>query len=244
MQKMGVFKIVPKRFKARYDIDEKVRSSGIYECSFCGNYTAFRKGEVFTSCEDCGKERGEEQNKWFVTNVVIHFMSKNLNIEFERLSGFQVKIADKLTEFAGTMGFAYFHVLWFTFWIFANAGFFGKSGVFDPFPYGLLTMIVSLEAIFLATFIMISQNISNLRSELRAENDYQVNLKTEKEVAEIMALLKEMRDEAEASRKKEEIFSLDKKAGKRKRIKLVREEKLLKEAGIDFVEGEKSSAIG
>ena len=231
--KKGVFKFIPKRLKSKHHIGGNVPSSGIYECSICGNYTAFRKGEMFTRCEDCPREKRDEQNQWYVTNLVIHFMSKNLNIEYERLQGFQIKVADRITEFAGTMGFVYFHVVWFAFWILGNAGAFGSWGVFDPFPYRLLTMIVSLEAIFLATLIMISQNIANQRNELRAENDYRVNLKTEKEVAELLTMMREMREWQESSVKKKERKSIGKK---------VREDKILAEAGIDNLE--KSAAIG
>jgi len=67
----------------------------------------------------------------------------------ERASEVQNRIADRITTFAGSMAFVYIHIVWFGCWI----GF----GV-ESYPYGLLTMIVSLEAIFLSTFVMISQN--------------------------------------------------------------------------------------
>ena len=66
------------------------------------------------------------------------------------------RLADIITDFSGRMYFIYFHVIWFTIWILVNLGLFGYKP-FDPFPFGLLTMIVSLEAIFLATFVLISQ---------------------------------------------------------------------------------------
>lgn len=77
----------------------------------------------------------------------------------KNLHSFEGRLAGFFTYFSGTMGFAYFHAFWFTFWILANHGTFRPwIEPFDPFPYGLLTMIVSLEAIFLATFVLISQN--------------------------------------------------------------------------------------
>lgn len=191
------FSVIPKSIKAKYSWGDKVPASGIYECSVCGNYEAFKKGEFFSQCQDCINSHREEENKWYVTNEFLYFISKNMNIEFDRIASFHVKVADKITEWAGSMGFVYFHILWFTWWILANEGFFGQKYIFDPFPYGLLTMIVSLEAIFLATFIMISQNISSKKSELRAEHEYQVNLETEKNVAELLAIVKEMRKESE-----------------------------------------------
>src|SRR5438477_7782342 len=68
----------------------------------------------------------------------------------------QDRLADGLTRFSGNMWFVYVHVTWFGWWILQNEGWIGHW-VFDPFPFGLLTLIVSLEAIFLATFVLISQ---------------------------------------------------------------------------------------
>ena len=184
MEQKRLFSILPKKFKTKYNLDEKVPSSAIYECSVCDNYTAFNKGEIFTRCHYCINKKMEDINSWYVTNEIVHFMSKNLNLEFDKVQTLHQKLADKITEFSGTMWFVYFHVIWFIIWVLLNHGWFGPQYVFDTYPYGLLTMIVSLEAIFLATFIMISQNIFSRRSELRAELDYQVNLNTEKEVAE------------------------------------------------------------
>ncbi|MEN9406789.1 MAG: hypothetical protein RLZZ455_5 [Candidatus Parcubacteria bacterium] len=77
----------------------------------------------------------------------------------KKLHSFEGRLADYITFFSGSMYFVYFHVIWFSFWILANQGLFAPTvPKFDPYPYGLLTMIVSLEAIFLSTFIMISQN--------------------------------------------------------------------------------------
>ena len=70
----------------------------------------------------------------------------------------QDRAADRVTNFAGSLRFVYIHSVWFGIWILVNIGMLGASMKFDPFPFGLLTMIVSLEAIFLATFVMVSQN--------------------------------------------------------------------------------------
>ena len=80
----------------------------------------------------------------------------------------------------------------FAVWIFVNL-YQDKKG-FDPFPFGLLTLIVSLEAIFLSTFVMLSQNIEAKQADLRAQMDYEVNVKAEKEVEEIKAMLTEIRN--------------------------------------------------
>ena len=87
--------------------------------------------------------------------------------------------ADRITRFAGSMRFVYAHGIWFAVWILGNLGLAGLGFHFDRFPFGLLTMIVSLEAIFLATFVMISQNRQADRSEARAQIDFENNLRAE-----------------------------------------------------------------
>ena len=69
----------------------------------------------------------------------------------------QDKIADRITELSGDMRFVYIHVIFFAFWILINLPFGGHKPI-DPFPFNFLTMVVSLEAIFLSTFVLISQN--------------------------------------------------------------------------------------
>ncbi|HLD01786.1 MAG TPA: DUF1003 domain-containing protein [Patescibacteria group bacterium] len=81
----------------------------------------------------------------------------------KKLHSAEGKLAEAISRFAGSMMFAYFHFFWFSLWILANHGVLEPFiHPFDPFPYGLLTMIVSLEAIYLSTFIMISQNRQTL----------------------------------------------------------------------------------
>ncbi|MEU1479401.1 DUF1003 domain-containing protein [Streptomyces sp. NPDC001668] len=100
-------------------------------------------------------------------------------VRFARMRGSQDRVADAITSFAGTMRFVYLHALWFTAWIALNEGALGKAGIFDPYPFGLLTMIVSLEAIFLSTFVMVSQNRQALRENVRADLDFETNLRSE-----------------------------------------------------------------
>jgi uncharacterized membrane protein len=96
-----------------------------------------------------------------------------------RMRGTQDRIADAITTFAGTMQFVYIHAAWFTVWIAFNEGLFGHSAVWDPYPFGLLTMIVSLEAIFLSTFVMVSQNRQAMREKVRADLDFETNIRSE-----------------------------------------------------------------
>ena len=85
------------------------------------------------------------------------------------------RVADSITAFSGSMLFVYVHIVWFTAWIVLNV----TIARFDPFPFGLLTLIVSLEAIFLSTFVLLSQNREASRSDLRSEIDFETNVLSE-----------------------------------------------------------------
>jgi uncharacterized membrane protein len=93
-----------------------------------------------------------------------------------------------LTELAASTGFFVFHVIAFTAWIVVNLGLFGLPQ-FDPFPFGLLTMIVSLEAIFLSIFVLMTQGRESAIAELREELTLQVNLRIEEEVTKTLQLV-------------------------------------------------------
>ncbi len=96
--------------------------------------------------------------------------------------------ATRLTELASSTGFFVFHVVAFTGWIVWNLGVFGLPA-FDPFPFGLLTMIVSLEAIFLSIFVLMSQSRESAIGELREELTLQVNLRMEEEITKTLHLV-------------------------------------------------------
>ncbi len=97
----------------------------------------------------------------------------------ESLKRKEDRIADGITTFAGSLNFVYIHTVWFAIWIALNVGLVGAGLKFDKFPFGLLTMIVSLEAIFLSTFVMVSQNRQAARADIRAELDFETNLRSE-----------------------------------------------------------------
>lgn len=111
-----------------------------------------------------------------------------LRLKADRERSVQDHIADTVTSFSGRMGFVYVHILWFGLWILLNTG---RVGVhtFDPFPYGLLTMIVSLEAIFLSTVVLISQNRLSREIERRADLDLHIGLLTEHELTRVLQML-------------------------------------------------------
>ena len=104
---------------------------------------------------------------------------------------FQDRVAAFITDFSGSMAFVYFHAIWFGLWMLLNLGFVHIPHVtqFDPYPFGLLTLVVSLEAIFLSTFVLIAQNNLAAVSERRAELDLQVNLLAEQKTAKVLDLL-------------------------------------------------------
>lgn len=106
---------------------------------------------------------------------------------------FQSRIADMITAFSGSMVFVYIHLVWFGVWILLNTGHLGIRP-FDPFPYGLLTMVVSLEAIFLATFVLISQNRMSEATEQRADLALHIGLLTEHELTRVLQMLDVIQD--------------------------------------------------
>ena len=116
-----------------------------------------------------------------------------LRLQASRARGLQVRLADAITKFSGRLVFVYVHIVWFGLWILFNTGHLGVP-VFDPFPYGLLTMVVSLEAIFLSTFVLITQNRSSEEAESRANLSLQIGLLTEHEVTRVLQMLDAIQD--------------------------------------------------
>jgi uncharacterized membrane protein len=98
------------------------------------------------------------------------------------------RTANLLTAFSGSVLFVLLHLAWFGGWILLNAGIL-PIPAFDPFPFGLLTTIVSLEAIFLSTFVLISQNREAIISDRQAELDVQINLLAEHEITRLLTLV-------------------------------------------------------
>ncbi|CAN5185176.1 hypothetical protein BH09PAT1_BH09PAT1_1190 [soil metagenome] len=113
---------------------------------------------------------------------------KGLNPEHltRQLNSAEGKFADLVSKWAGSTTFVYVHVVWFGFWIAANHGWLKPFvAVFDPFPYGLLTMVVSLEAIFLSAFILIAQNRQALIDTYRELQDEKEQKEEEKDQEEL-----------------------------------------------------------
>ena len=107
----------------------------------------------------------------------------------ERAKSIENRIADRITVFAGSMRFVYIHILWFGCWI--------GLGV-EHYPYGLLTMIVSLEAIFLSTFVMISQNRADAKRQVIADQQWHTVKKEDRQNEELLELSRQILDVTKA----------------------------------------------
>jgi CRP/FNR family cyclic AMP-dependent transcriptional regulator len=111
-------------------------------------------------------------------------VSRNVNEEVEEHLTTLQKVADWIAWFSGSMPFLIMNGIWFIIWIIVNTMDVGLPR-FDPYPFGLLTMIVSLEAIFLSCFVLVSQNRQAEKDHVRSDVEYEINVKAELEVAHL-----------------------------------------------------------
>ena len=111
-------------------------------------------------------------------------VSRNANAEVEIKSTPIQKVADALAWFSGSMVFLILHIAWFAIWLGLNLTL-PTANRFDPFPFGFLTLVVSLEAIFLSCFVLISSNRQAEKDKVRADVEYDVNIKAELEIAHL-----------------------------------------------------------
>ena len=95
------------------------------------------------------------------------------------------RVADRLANFSGSITFLNLHIAWFGFWVLVNLGKVPLLHPFDPFPFGLLTMVVSLEAIALSCFVLISQNRQGMKDRIRSEVEYSANIRAGLEVTQL-----------------------------------------------------------
>jgi CRP/FNR family cyclic AMP-dependent transcriptional regulator len=114
-----------------------------------------------------------------------HTASRNVNVEAEDKRTTVQKAADWIADFSGSIPFLLLHVAFFAAWILLNVPRIPGAPMFDPFPYGLLTMVVSLEAIILSVFVLLSQNRQVAKERIRSDIEYEVNIKAEMEVAHL-----------------------------------------------------------
>lgn len=108
--------------------------------------------------------------------------------KFEARKSRQERIADAITRFTGSMAFVYLHATFFGGWLLLNSGIFPWIRPWDPFPFVMLAMEASVEAIFLSTFVLISQNRMQELADRRADLDLHINLLAEHEVTKLLAV--------------------------------------------------------
>jgi CRP/FNR family cyclic AMP-dependent transcriptional regulator len=121
-----------------------------------------------------------------------HTASRNVNDEFPDNRTIVQKVADWIAVFSGSIVFFLINAGFFFVWIIVNTGLIPGVKAFDPFPFGLLTMSVSLEAIFLSIFVLIAQNRQAAKDRVRSDIEYDVNLKAELEIAHLHEKLDQM----------------------------------------------------
>jgi uncharacterized membrane protein len=148
-------------------------ASGVIVCPMC-------QGEnppeaVFCGHPGCGKALGE---------------FRYVREELLAASVWYERVADRVSAFVGKPQFLALHAFWFLFWVTVNTGVFALVSRFDDYPFGLLGIILSIEAIFITGFLLISQNRQNAHADKRAELDYEVNVRTYREINEIDTMLR------------------------------------------------------
>lgn len=123
-------------------------------------------------------------------------VSPNEAVE-EKLTPVQ-RVADALAAFSGTFTFLLLHAAWFAVWIGLNLGWVPGVESFDPFPFGLLTMVVSLEAIFLSCFVLISQSRQAAKDRIRSDVEYGANIRAGLEVTQLHAKMDDLYEQTMA----------------------------------------------
>jgi uncharacterized membrane protein len=103
------------------------------------------------------------------------------------------RISDAITRFIGSLGFLLAHLLTFVLWFLINTNMVAGVAPFDPFPFGILTLIVSAEGVLLAIFILISQNRMTRQSNKRDHLDLQINMLSKQEMTKLLTMVEELR---------------------------------------------------
>jgi uncharacterized membrane protein len=121
-------------------------------------------------------------------------MAINKNIETKKLHTKSDKVSSMVTKVAGSMSFLLLNVSFFAFWILLNVGAFGEQFIVDKYPFSFLTTTVSIEAILLSTFVIMSQRREAKLAEARTELDYHSDLKAEVDINTVVSILQRIAD--------------------------------------------------
>jgi uncharacterized membrane protein len=145
-------------------------------CPACGGENP--PDAIFCGNHDCHKALGEFKY------VLEELAARRSWIE---------KLADQVTGFIAHPQFIIMHMLWFSVWVFANAGWLGPDIDFDRYPFDLLSFLLAIEAVLITGFLLISQNHQAAYSEKRAELDYEVNIRSYRKILELENRLEQLR---------------------------------------------------
>jgi uncharacterized membrane protein len=137
-------------------------------CPVCGGENA--PDTVFCGNTECGKALGE---------------FKYVLEELREEARWHEALAERVVAFIGTAHFLLIHGLWFLVWVAINTGIFAFARRFDAYPFGLLGIILGAEAVLITGFVLISQNRQNAHADKRAELDYEVSVRTHRDIVEI-----------------------------------------------------------
>ncbi|HJW33461.1 MAG TPA: DUF1003 domain-containing protein [Holophagaceae bacterium] len=119
-------------------------------------------------------------------------VARNAQDEIEDQRSLLVRVTDWVANFSGSMTFLFLNAGWFAIWIYLNVS--GKAS-FDPYPFGFLTMVVSLEAIILSILVLLSQNRQAAKDHIRDDIEYEINVKAELEIAHLHEKVEELTDQ-------------------------------------------------
>lgn len=152
--------------------DSQALASGAFACPACGGGNA--AGAVFCANAACHKALGE---------------FRYVREELLKDARWHELLAERIAGFIGKPHFVAAHVVLFGLWVAINTGIVVVVRAFDEYPFGLLGIILSVEAIFITGFVLISQRRQNAHADARAELDYEVNVRTYREIREIKSML-------------------------------------------------------
>lgn len=141
------------------------------------------------SCSRARIMRSEDRDPCDAIRQNIELISR-MEEKYLRDRSLGERVSDIIAAFSGSMTFVILHIVIYTLWILINLKILPIVRPFDPYPFMLLSMVVSLEAIFLSTFVLMKQNRMSKRADTRAHLDLQINLLAEKEMTMVLQMLR------------------------------------------------------